>query len=365
MTNELLSLLSQVHDFIRECSIGEIPATSLDLRFNELALAIFNFQFRENQPYGRFCQHVGIAPEKVERWQQIPAIATAAFKEMDLTVLEPSERKAVFHSSGTTEQQPSRHFHNEQTLLLYESSLRTWFKRHFLSDAERMRFLFLTPRAREAPRSSLAHMFETVAKSLGTPETTFVGGLNEEGRWDIRPEIVLAQLADAAAPVAICGTAFLFVHLCDWFAANAKQLKLPAGSRVLETGGYKGRSREVQKSELYDLIAKSFGISTNHIISEYGMSELSSQAYDAVFGAGDDMRQFRFPPWARAVVVSPENGQMASEGQPGLLRVFDLANVASALAVQTEDLAVQRTNGFELLGRSARSEPRGCSLASR
>jgi hypothetical protein len=123
----------------------------------------------------------------------------------------------------------------------------------------------------------------------------------------------------------------------------------------METGGYKGRSREVPKGELRGLISKFLGVGEPGIVTEYGMSELSSQAYDR---AG----VFQFPPWARAQVVSPETGAEAGEGETGLLRVFDLGNIWSVMAVQTEDLAARRGNGFELLGRSAESEPRGCSL---
>jgi hypothetical protein len=123
----------------------------------------------------------------------------------------------------------------------------------------------------------------------------------------------------------------------------------------METGGYKGRSRELPKRQLHEMISKLLGVAEPGIVTEYGMSELSSQAYEQ---AG----VFQFPPWARGRVVSPETGAEAGEGETGLLRVFDLANIWSVMAVQTEDLAARRGKGFELLGRSAESEPRGCSL---
>jgi hypothetical protein len=130
---------------------------------------------------------------------------------------------------------------------------------------------------------------------------------------------------------------------------------------VFETGGYKGRSREIEKSELHRLIARRCGVPASRIVSEYGMSELSSQAYDWRIGASRE-RVFHFPPWARAEVISPETGERVGEGEMGLLRVFDLANVCSVMAIQTEDLAVRRGEGFVLVGRAAQSEPRGCSL---
>jgi hypothetical protein len=110
------------------------------------------------------------------------------------------------------------------------------------------------------------------------------------------------------------------------------------------------------------MIERHLGVPRTHIVSEYGMSELSSQAYDRAAGQGTP-GIFRFPPWARAAVISPETGEIVAEGETGLLRILDLANVGSVLAIQTEDLAVRRGEGFELLGRAAFAEARGCSLA--
>jgi len=151
---------------------------------------------------------------------------------------------------------------------------------------------------------------------------------------------------------------------------------------VMETGGYKNRSRTLPKAELHALITEYLGVPRESIFCEYGMSELSSQAYD-VTGAEchppssilyppssilyppsstRHPRAFLFPPWARAQVISPETGREVAEGETGLLRILDLANVFSVAAVQTEDLAVRRGAGFGLLGRAAAAEPRGCSL---
>jgi hypothetical protein len=130
---------------------------------------------------------------------------------------------------------------------------------------------------------------------------------------------------------------------------------------VFETGGYKGRSRVVSKDELYEMIQSRFGISENQIISEYGMSELSSQAYDSRKSA-DAPRTFQFPAWALAKVISPETGREVADGDTGLLRIYDLANVGFVLAVQTEDLVRRRGSRFEWIGRASQSEARGCSL---
>ncbi len=134
----------------------------------------------------------------------------------------------------------------------------------------------------------------------------------------------------------------------------------------METGGYKGRSRNLPQAELHALLTRYLGVPPSHIVCEYGMSELSSQAYDwqAEDGTRNEARVFRFPPWARARVVSPETGREVAEGETGLIQVFDLANVRSVMAIQTEDLARRRGTAFELLGRPDATEPRGCSLMS-
>jgi acyl-protein synthetase LuxE len=154
----------------------------------------------------------------------------------------------------------------------------------------------------------------------------------------------------------LLGTAFLFVHLLDQMQKRGHTFLLPPGSWIMETGGYKGRSREIPKEELHRLLAARLGIPANRIFGEYGMSELSSQAYAGTDGV------LRFPPWARALIVSPATGREAPEGERGLIRVCDLANVWSVMAVQTEDIGVKVGDAFRLVGRADRAEARGCSL---
>ena len=153
------------------------------------------------------------------------------------------------------------------------------------------------------------------------------------------------------------------MHLLDHLDAAALEFQLPSGSAAMETGGYKGRSRKVSKVDLQRAITDRLGIPARRILSEYGMCELSSQAYDGKLGqANAAPRTFRFPPWARARVLSPETMQEVALGQAGLLQVTDLANAGSVLSLLTGDLAKRRDDGFELLGRAEPAEPRGCSL---
>jgi hypothetical protein len=335
---------------------AENPAA--EEKFNCLALAWFAVQRKSVPIYHELCERRNAGPESIIDWRQIPALPTSAFKEYDVSSIPAGERIRVFHSSGTTAQMPSRHFHHAESLSVYEASLLPWFQRHFFTTPPApMKLLFLTPEA--APHSSLVHMFTTVRRHFGAPDSAFTGRVDPGGAWGLDLEQTLAAVREAVGenrPLGLLGTAFSFVHLLDHLQSIGKRFALPKGSRVMETGGYKGRSRTVPKPQLRQMLAKFLGVQPKDVLAEYGMSELSSQAYDNAAGV------FHFPPWARVRVISPETGAESVEGETGLLRVFDLANIASVMAVQTEDLAVRRGDGFELLGRAASAEPRGCSL---
>ena len=198
-----------------------------------------------------------------------------------------------------------------------------------------------------------------------------MGKIAADGSWTLDFAAAVAALSPQAPslaprPLLLLGTAFSFVNLLDWLAERSLSFQLPFGSRVMETGGYKNRSRSMPKTELHQLITERLGVPSSHIICEYGMSELSSQAYDDVTSGewrvasnsrfsrhpSPVTRHFRFPPWARAQIISPETGREVADGETGLIRVFDLANVFSVMAIQTEDLGIRRDEHFELIGRA-------------
>jgi len=350
---------------------GGIEGDITESRFNELAIELFALQFNHNRLYRKLCEARSVSPSQVSNWQQLPAVPAAAFKELELTSLPEADRIAIFHSSGTTEQQPSRHLHNAQSLDLYEASVVPWFQAHLWPAArEKLELVFLAPPPSIAPHSSLVHMLETIRRQLGAPGSQSTGALDGDGGWTLDVPKTISALENAIAahrPIALLGTAFNFVHLLDRLAELRRRLPLPEETRLMETGGYKGRSRSLPKAELHQKITERLGIPPTHVVSEYGMTELSSQAYDSKVpapGAQVEARErvFHFPPWARVQIISPETGEQVSEGATGLLRVCDLANLHSVLAVQIEDLAVRRGAGFEVVGRAAAAEPRGCSL---
>src|SRR5579862_800795 len=404
VNKELSNFAARLLPLLRDTARQARPAQ--DGEFNQLALELFALQFKHNAAYQKICAARDRTPGTIEHWTQIPAVPVAAFKELELTCLAPSERTAVFHSSGTTEQKPSRHFHSAESLAVYETSLWSWFAQNVLPDlrftiydlrsenqsaiGSRQSAIFLTPPPSRAPHSSLVHMFEIARQKMGgasipASRTEFLGRIASDGSWTLDFDAVLAALEDdlklkTQNSKLILGTAFSFVHLLDYLAERNLRFQLPPGSRVMETGGYKNRSRSMPKVELHALITERLGVPAENIICEYGMSELSSQAYDVSLGGagclqpaeerrgGDTApylrRHFHFPPWARVRIISPENGREVADGETGLIRVYDLANVFSVMAVQTEDLGIRREDGFELIGRARMAELRGCSLMS-
>jgi hypothetical protein len=183
---------------------------------------------------------------------------------------------------------------------------------------------------------------------------------------------VCAEARRAGTPAIVMGASFAFVHLLDAIHEKRREgdLALPAGSRVMHTGGCKGRSREVAQAELIADIGRAFAVPEHAVVGEYGMTELSSQLYEptlrAAHGLGStDARHgvFAAPPWLRVAAVDPDTLRPLPDGTPGILRFEDLANVDSALVVQTADRGICRGANVELLGRIPGATPRGCSLA--
>ena len=338
------------------------PERSDDARFERLALALFAFQCEANVPYGRFCAARGATPDRIRSWREIPAVPTGAFKELPLRCF-PAERSVqVFRTSGTT--LARRGELSLDTLELYEASLAPSFESGVLPDlapGERLPMLVLAPSAAEAPDSSLSHMFGVMQQRRGAPES---GWFVREGRLDTDAlEGAVARVA-GAPKLLLCGTAFAFVHWLEALEQRSLRLALPAGTRVMETGGFKGRARELPRERLYAWIHDRLGVPPERCVNQYGMTELASQFYDSVLREPHARRRKLAPAWARVLLVDPESGKEVRDGEVGAIRIVDLANTGSVLAIATADLGRSRGDGFEVLGREEGAEARGCSLAA-
>ncbi len=336
--------------------------TSDDERFNALSLECFHFQFRNCEYYSNYCQRLGVTPQSIQHWKEIPAIPTEAFKTLRLTSFPPAQAIHVFRTSGSTA--AKRGELHLDTLELYETSLLPTFRRYLFPDLDprKCHALFLAADASEAPDSSLSHMFATAATKLDFAEARF---FLRNGQLDSEALIAaLQQAIECTIPVALLGTAFSFVHFLDVLQERKLRLPLPAGSRIMETGGFKGRSRECTAEELYSLLTTHLGVNPTRIVNQYGMTELGSQFYDSNLLFPKQARRKLGPPWARVWCVDPETGLEVSDGKVGLIRILDLANTGSIVALQTADLGRKIADGFEVLGRQIGAEARGCSIAA-
>jgi hypothetical protein len=326
-------------------------------RFGSLALELFAYQHRHNAAYRRLCEAYRVEPATVRSWEEIPAVPTGAFKEARLATFPEDQEVRTFRTSGsTTDLRGELHL---DTLEVYEASLLATLSAYVCPEGNPIRFAVLAPSGAEVPDSSLSHMFDVAVRALGTPESRFY--VSADG-WD--PEALIADLRRAREPVALVGTAFALVHLLDVLTERGSSLVLPEGSRVMETGGFKGRSREVSREELHGGIENQLGVPQTRIVNQYGMCELASQFYEPTLRTGRPARTKRVPPWVRTRVVDPGTLDEVPQGSVGILVHYDLANTGSVVAVQTSDLGCWVGDGFEVVGRAPGAEARGCSIAA-
>ncbi len=228
-----------------------------------------------------------------------------------------------------------------------------------LADRPKLRYLNLVPNPRARKHSSLGYMMGHVSVLRGDGKA---GYFLEDQRVDVEGLRAALQLAvQESRPVCLAGTAFAFVAVLDAFESAGTTFALPPGSRLMETGGFKGRSRTVAREELYAGLGRAFGVAESSIVAEFGMTELVSQYYDAPESRSAQPRVKVGPPWLRSRIVDAE-GREVEPGATGFLQHLDLGNRSSALAILTEDRAYRLGEGFVLFGRSNEAAPRGCSL---
>lgn len=315
------------------------PPTDADETFNELALALYAHQYSKSPWVRRLADAAHRAPTHVHRWQDVPAMPAAAFKDLPLSCTPPGRAAAVFHSSGTTGAQTSRHYMSRDALALYETSLRAGFAQ---AVPRRPPLLWaLMPAPADAPHSSLSYMLGALGAS--------------QFWWDNNPALSDA-LTKLDAPVTLFGTAFALLGLLE---STGREWALPPGSIVVETGGFKGHTQSISREDFYAALAGRLSIPIPSITSEYGMSEMASQFY-----SHGEQTTKQGPHWVRTEAIDPATGLPAPANQPGALRHYDLANFNSAACLQTSDWGTLTPTGFVLHGRAPGADLRGCSLSA-
>lgn len=354
----------RIHEAIAR-SIEEGLEPWSDGHFESLALELYEAQ-RECVPaYRAWCeaQECGL----VDAWRHVPPLPIGAFKLMRVAAHDPRDDAAVWRSSGTTSDQRSHHHLPE--LALYEQSLMASARAMLTPDIapEGLTALQLVPEAGVSVDSSLSHMVDLVARELCGDRHVLV-----DPTGDLRLEEACAALGEAERgqrPVLLLATSFALVHLLELLEERAVTFQLPMSSRLMDTGGYKGRARELTRTELLDRVEHALGLPALMCENEYGMSELSSQAYLGTIaecvgvGSAVTATPGRWqPPWFRTQVVDPDTGNEVADGSTGLLVHCDLANAYSCAFIRSEDVGVRRGECFELVGRAPDSALRGCSL---
>ncbi len=360
-------LHERVRRFGREQLRGEVPGES----FEQLALSIAAHQRRHNPVLAQlWAQAREVAGGKLE---QIPAVPADAFRLGRVASFDPAQDCARFQTSGTT---GGAGVHVFRSLETYRELSVAWgerelFGRAAAGGAQRWTVLALAPAFEPERRSSLGYMMQELMRELdGRALSGGAFDAREPGRWLVaqgRLELAalergVARAYERGEPVALLATAFALSWLLD--ALGGARLPLPPGSVVMQTGGFKGHVRTLDDAALAAATCAALALTPERLIGEYGMTELSSQLYDTGFGCGPGGQScYREPPWLRVTPVDAITLRPVPEGEVGLARFTDLANVDSSLVVLTQDQVRRVPGGLVLLGRRQGASLRGCSLA--
>ena len=351
-----------LHGKVQCFANGEAAAS-----FAALALEIAEFQEEFSAGFARLVRRKGT----LTAVEDIPGVPCDAFRLTRVAVHPESEDSARFATSGTTGS--SRGVHAFRTLHTYRTLAVKFGGAALLSSSKPRRVVALAPRLDDPPSSSLGYMMALFMTEFEPHSSLDARApqrwlIDEQGVNVAELERAARSANDAGEELVILATSFALVTLLD--ALAGRTLTAPKHTVVMQTGGFKGKSREVPAHELRLAVARAFGIGAARVVSEYGMTELTSQLYEATLPGSELQAERRGdpgiyfePPWLRVVPVDPVTLEPVAAGEVGIARIVDLANVDSAIAIQTQDRVRRAGGGIELLGRAPGATPRGCSLA--
>ncbi len=312
-----------------------------DSAFDTLAMEIFRYQYEQNPVYNQYCRSLGKPPEQVVHPEDIPFLPIEFFRNKRV-ICSTAKPDIVFESSGTTSQARSRHLVSD--LSVYRESLYRGFTK-FYGDPEKLCILALLPSYLERKGSSLVYMMNELIKKSRHPDSGFY--LTDHQKL----AAILDHRNGDKVPTLLLGVSFALLDLSESFP-----IPLEDHIIIMETGGMKGRRKEITRTELHRILKERFRLSRIH--SEYGMTEMLSQAYSE--GEG----KFRTPPWLRIYIRDPYDPlSLLDTSQSGAINVMDLANIHSCSFIATDDLGVSfEDRQFNVFGRFDHAEVRGCNL---
>ena len=308
--------------------------------FETIALSVFEYQYTHNAIYQKYCTLLNKTPQTVNKLKQIPFIPIEFFKNHDVVCGKLNGKETVFTSSGTTGSSTSKHYVKD--LSTYTSSYELAFEQ-FIGQAKDLCIFALLPAYLERTGSSLIQMVNGLIKQSAYPQSGFY--LNNY--HDLQQHLIRNK--ENKIPTLLIGVSFALLDMAEGYPINFPALKL------METGGMKGRRKELIRYELHKILSKGFGVT--QVCSEYGMTELLSQAYSLGNGI------FECPNFMKVMVRDVYDPFCyVAKGKTGALNIIDLANIDSCSFIQTQDLGKMHPNGFEVLGRTDSSDVRGCNL---
>lgn len=318
----------------------------------------FRLQFVGNASYGKYCEARGVCPEKVAGWRDFVPVPTAAFRVVDLIVGRAADARLTFLTSGTTGGPSARGRHLVRSPDLYRASLRAGFRTFALRGDSSAKLIALPPSFTFDAGSSLGWMLDDLRVGIGSADGVSVA-LPKGIDWQAL-ELEVRLAGATGRPVCLLGTSLGFAEWLDRLRdGRSKEVELPAGSVLMDTGGEKGRPG-LTRSDIVRSLAPRLGLTLESVVNEFGMTELLSQRY----GRGDPAAPLLAPPWLRSRVLDPLTLQELPAGEIGILCHFDLANLGSVCCVLTEDRGRKVGDGIEWVGRTEGAPPRGCSLAT-
>ena len=313
---------------------------SSDKEFKDLTLKVFKFQFENNLIYRSFCDLLYKHPSDIKAIEDIPFLPIQFFKSHNVLSSKDSIKK-TFTSSGTTGSLTSKHYVTD--LSVYEESFQKGFQ-HFYNNIEDYVVLALLPSYLERDGSSLIYMVDDMIKSSKHTESGFyLNNLDELAG-------TLKMLEAKGQQTLLIGVSFALLDLVENYDFDLQH------TIIMETGGMKGRRKELIRTELHNTLKKGFGVTDIH--SEYGMTELMSQAYSKGNGV------FKCPPWMKILIRDTEDALSVNTNKTsGGINIIDLVNINSCAFIATQDLGkVHVDNTFEVIGRFDNSDIRGCNL---
>jgi hypothetical protein len=357
---ESKAIIKDILSYIERYSKEKADSPQSEQEFGELAMKLFAFQCEYNAAYRNYAKLKRKLPSQIDFWRDIPPMPIQAFKRSPLSCEPLEQAAAVFMTSGTTNpEQRGRQYH--PTFEVWDTSMITAFRQFVMGEVSNLRSLVLSPAEDMNVNSSLSRYLTQAMRQFGTNNSQSYFRHN-----GLAVEELLAALQSceaSAEPVLLLGATFAYVPVLDRMQEMDVRFRLAPGSRILDTGGFKGQSREVSMDWLYERFEERFGVPRSQCVNMYGMTELCSQYYDSTILTGEPTTLKRGPAWIRPLVLDPNTLLPAADGTVGVLAHVDLANWNSCVAILTEDLGVMRSGGFELLGRIGGAEARGCSLA--